>query len=78
MPVSLSPGTTPPIKSESIAIFASYTNLSIFCWPLNTAGIGGLSPQLTAAYLGQYFHKIQPFISDQRGYSLILLDSDRP
>ena len=38
MPVGLSPSTTPPIKSESVAISANYSNLSITCWPRDTAG----------------------------------------
>ena len=33
MPVGLSPKTSPPIKSESVAISAKYPNLSTFCWP---------------------------------------------
>ena len=37
MPGSLSPDTAPPIKSESVAISANYSNLSTTCRPRNAA-----------------------------------------
>jgi len=37
MPGGLSPNAAPPIKSESIAISASYSNLSTTRWPRDTA-----------------------------------------
>ena len=40
MPIGLFPNTGPR-KSESVAISASYSDLSTICWPPNTARGGG-------------------------------------
>ena len=53
MPVSPSPKTAPPIKSETVAISTSYPNVSTILSPPNTAGGGSPSPQQPAAYLGR-------------------------
>jgi hypothetical protein len=40
MPVGLSPNTSQPIKSESVAISARYPNLSTTRWPRSLEKIG--------------------------------------
>ena len=50
MPVGLSPNTRPPIKSESVAISVSYSDLSTAWWSQNTAGLGEQFPQRLVAY----------------------------
>jgi len=45
IPGGHSPNTSQPIKSESVAIAASYRALSTTFWPPNAAGAGGLSDQ---------------------------------
>jgi len=41
MPISLSPNTGQPIKSESVAISVSCADLSTFCGAPNTAAVSG-------------------------------------
>ena len=48
MPAGLSPKAARPMQFKSAAISAGNFNLSRILWPLNTAGVGGLSFWQTA------------------------------
>jgi hypothetical protein len=63
MPVGPSPNTGQPTKSDSVAISTRYSNLSTFCWPPNTAGVGGLPHYRPTAYFCRTIHST----SDQHG-----------
>jgi hypothetical protein len=53
MPVGLSPAAAPTAKSESLAISASYSNLSTFRFPTKAARTAGYFPNEWQLYLGR-------------------------
>ena len=63
MPVNLSPAVAPTIKSESVAVSASYPNLSTFSFSIKAAG--GYRPNFGQTIRDWLLPLYLPFLLDQ-------------